>query len=68
MFNEVLTIWSDHAGLSASIWLVLLVFAAYLARNPAHALLDSTGRSIHGACRLFSAALRNLEKNLHRAQ
>jgi len=66
MNNEILTVWSDHAGLSATIWLVLLVFAAYLARKPAHTLINSTGRAIHGACRLFAAALRNLERSLQR--
>jgi len=66
MSNELLTVWSDNAGLSATIWLLLLVSAAYLARNPAHALINSTGRAIHGACRLFAAALHNLEKGLQR--
>lgn len=66
MFNEILTVWSDQAGLSAAIWLAILVFVAYLARNPAHALIESTGRAIHAACRLFAAALGNLETRLQR--
>ena len=66
MFNQLLTVWSDQAGVSAAIWLVILVFVAYLARNPAHALLESTGRAIHAACRLFAAALGNLETRLQR--
>jgi len=66
MFNEILTIWSDQPGVSAAIWLALLVFAAYLARNPAHALIRSSGRAIYVACRLFAASLRNLENALQR--
>lgn len=66
MFNETLTIWSDHPGISAAIWLALLVFAAYLARNPAHALIRSSGRAVYVACRLFAASLRNLESALQR--
>ncbi|MCP4769299.1 MAG: hypothetical protein GY875_23955 [Gammaproteobacteria bacterium] len=66
MFNEILTIWSDQPGISASIWLALLVFTAYLARNPAHALIRSSGRAVYVACRLFAASLRNLESALQR--
>ncbi|MCP4878677.1 MAG: hypothetical protein GY896_24760 [Gammaproteobacteria bacterium] len=66
MFNEILTVWSNQAGISATIWLAILVFVAYLARNPAHALIRSTGRAIYVACRLFSTSLRHLESNLQR--
>lgn len=64
MMNQILTIWSDSPGLSAAIWLVIGVFVAYLARNPAHALIRSTGRSIYVACRLFSTSLRKLQQSL----
>ena len=66
MFNEILSVWSSQPGISATIWLAILVFVAYLARNPAHALIRSAGRAIYVACRLFAASLRNLEKNLQR--
>ena len=66
MFNEILTIWSDQAGLSAAIWMMILVFVAYLARNPAHALILSTGQAIHVACRLFARSLRHLQSSLQR--
>ncbi len=66
MFNEILTVWSNQPGISATIWLAILVFVAYLARNPAHALIRSAGRAIYVACRLFAASLRNLETNLQR--
>ena len=57
MFSEILSVWSDNLSLSAAIWLAILVFIAYLARSPAHALLRSTGRAVYVACRLFSASL-----------
>jgi hypothetical protein len=66
MFNEILTVWSSQPGISATIWLAVLVFVAYLARNPAHALIRSAGRAIYVACRLFAASLRNLETSLQR--
>jgi hypothetical protein len=66
MFNEILTVWSNQPGISATIWLAVLVFVAYLARNPAHALIRSAGRAIYVACRLFAASLRHLETNLQR--
>ncbi len=66
MFTEILSVWSNTPSVSAAIWLVILVFIAYLARNPAHALFRSTGRSIYVACRLFSTSLRKLEENLQR--
>jgi hypothetical protein len=66
MFTEILSVWSETPWVSAAIWLVLLVFIAYLARNPAHALIRSTGRAIYVACRLFAASLRKLEQNLQR--
>ena len=66
MFNELLTVWSDQPGLSAAIWLIILVFVAYLARNPAHTLIHSTGRALHAACRLFATTLRHLERVLQR--
>ncbi len=66
MFHEILTVWSSQPGLSASIWLAILVFVAYLGRKPAHALIQSTGRAIYVGCRLFAVSLRHLESGLQR--
>lgn len=66
MFNDILTVWSNQPGISATIWLAILVFVAYLGRNPAHQLIHSTGRAIYAACRLFAASLRRLETSLQR--
>lgn len=64
MMNEILSVWSGNASVSAAIWLAIGVFIAYLARNPAHDLLRSTGRFVYVGCRLFSRSLRRLEQNL----
>ncbi len=64
MFNDLLNVWSSQPAVSAAIWLVIGVFAAYLGRAPAHALLRSTGRTIYVACRLFAASLKRLEARL----
>ena len=66
MFNDILTIWSNNPGISAAIWLAILVFVAYLGRGPAHALIRSTGQASYVACRLFAASLKRLESNLQR--
>ena len=66
MFNEILTVWSNQPGLSATIWLAILVFVAYLGRRPAHALIHSTGRAVYVGCRLFAASLRRLDLSLQR--
>ena len=66
MFNDLLSVWSSQPGISATIWLAILVFVAYLGRNPAHALIRSTGQAIYAACRLFAASIRRLEAGLLR--
>ena len=64
MFTDILTVWSNEPGISVTIWLAILIFAAYLGRSAAHALIYSTGRTIYAACRLFAASLRQLETGL----
>lgn len=64
MFTDILTIWSDQAGVSLAIWLALLVFALYLARKPAHQLIRSTGRTIHAAARLTARSIARVEAHL----
>ena len=66
MFNDILTVWSSEPGISATVWLAILVFVAYLGRGPAHALIRSTGRAIYVACRLFAASLKRLEADMQR--
>ena len=66
MFNDLLSVWSSQPGISATIWLAILIFVAYLGRNPAHALIRSTGQAIYAACRLFAASIRRLESSLLR--
>ena len=64
MFTDILTIWSDQAGVSLAIWLALLIFALYLARNPAHQLIRSTGRTVHAAARLTARSIARVESHL----
>ncbi len=66
MFNEILTVWSSQPGISATIWLAILVFVAYLGRKPAHALIQSTGRAIYVGCRLAATSLKRVEASLQR--
>ena len=64
MFTDILTVWSIEPGTSATIWLAIFIFIAYLGRSAAHALIRSTGRAIYVACRLFATSLRRLETGL----
>lgn len=66
MNSDLLTIWSDQPGISAAIWLVILVFVAYLARQPAHLLIRSTGNMIYTSCRLFARSLNGIQSRLTR--
>ncbi len=66
MFNEILTVWSNQPGISATIWLAILVFVAYLGRKPAHQLIKSTGHAIYVGCRLSATSLKNVEAGLRR--
>ena len=66
MNTDLLSIWSEQAGVSAAIWLAILVFVAYLARKPAHQLIRSTGQTIFTACRLFARSLNGLQTRLMR--
>lgn len=64
MNSDLLTIWSDQPGISTAIWLAVLVFVAYLARQPAHLLIRSTGNMIYTSCRLFARSLNGIQSRL----
>ena len=55
--NTLLTLWSDHAGLSAAIWLTLIMTLMYFGRQPAHQILNSLGQGLRRLFRLTSRAL-----------
>ena len=56
------TIWSQRPAISLAVWLVLLVTVLYLAREPAHQLLKSTGRAIYRFMRSAARAVAHLEQ------
>lgn len=64
MFQQLLTVWSDSAAISAAIWLVLLVTVLYLGRQQAHHLFSTTGRAVFTALRLASRSVLKLEHRL----
>lgn len=65
-FNDLLTVWADHAALSGAIWLVLIVSALYVARAPAHELFAATGRLAERGLRVAAQAVRHGETLLAR--
>lgn len=64
MFEQLLTVWSDNAALSAAVWLVLLVTVMYLGRQQAHQLFTTTGRALFNSMRLAAFSVRGLENRL----
>lgn len=62
MINELLLLWSDQPGVSLAIWLVVLVTVLYLARQPAHLLIKTTGRSIYRCMRSAAKAVAHIER------
>ncbi|MBV1907784.1 MAG: hypothetical protein KUG78_00590 [Kangiellaceae bacterium] len=64
MNNELLLIWSDHAGLSLSIWIAVLVTSFYLGRKQAHLMFKSTGKMLYSTFRLWEFGLKKLEEKL----
>lgn len=62
MFNELLLLWSSQAGVSLAVWLVIMVLVLYLARQPAHQLLTTSGRAIYRFMRSASRAIAHVEQ------
>ncbi len=62
MYNDLLLLWSSQPGVSLAIWLVVLVTVLYLARQPAHQLIRTAGRSIYRFMRTAGRAIANVEK------
>lgn len=50
-------LWSDSALLSTLIWALLSILTLYLARRPAHELLDRLGQALSNILRLGSSLL-----------
>lgn len=64
MFTELLTLWSDRAAISASIWLVLIITVLYLGRQQTHQVINASFRAIVSTLKLWSYTLRSVEANL----
>ena len=64
-FMEILGIWwPDQPGVSAIIWLLMIVFSMWLARTPAHRAITSFSRIIRNAMRLAARSVVIAEKYL----
>ena len=63
---DLLRTWSDSAGVSLLIWIVIIVLALYLGRSTAHQLISSVSRMVYAAMRITARSLSRLERNLAR--
>ena len=67
MLNDLLLLWSNRPAISLALWLVVLVTVLYLARDPAHQLIKSTGRAIYRFMRSAARAIAQIEQRaIHR--
>lgn len=62
MFSELIMLWSEQPGVSLAIWMALLVTVLYLARQPAHLMIKTTGRTIYRAMRSAAKAAALIER------
>lgn len=61
MLNELLMLWSDQPVASLAIWVAVLVIVLYLARQPAHQLINTSGRAIYRFMRSAAKAVAHIE-------
>lgn len=62
MFNELMMLWSSRPAISMAIWLGILVVVLYLARQPAHQLIKTTGRAFYRFMRSAARAVAQVEQ------
>ncbi|MDH5424251.1 MAG: hypothetical protein OEY29_04545 [Gammaproteobacteria bacterium] len=64
-FSEILAIWwPAQAGVSAAIWLLIVILTMWLARSPAHKAIRSFSFIIRNAMRMAAYSITSLEKHL----
>lgn len=64
-FSEIMAIWwPSQAGVSAAIWVLLIMLFMWIARSPAHRAIRSFSRIIRNAMRMTAHSINALEKNL----
>ena len=64
-FSEIMGIWwPSQAGVSAAIWLVIIIIMMWLARIPAHRAIRSFSFIIRNAMRMTAHSITSLEKHL----
>lgn len=64
-FSEIMAIWwPSNPGVSAIIWLVIIILTMWLARTPAHRAIRSFSLIIRNAMRMTAHSVTALEKHL----
>lgn len=65
VFSELMAIWwPEQAGVSALIWLCIIILLMWMARTPAHKTIRSFSLVIRNAMRMAAYAVTSLEKRL----
>lgn len=63
-FNTILLLWSDSPAISITIWAILLMVAAYLAREPMHSMIHAVTSLLKSAFSQTSTAFSDVQKRL----
>lgn len=64
-FTEIMGIWwPDYTGVSAAIWLFIIIIMMWLARLPAHKAIRSFSFIIRNAMRMTAHSITSIEKHL----
>lgn len=64
-FTEIMGIWwPDNTGVSAAIWLFIIIIMMWLARMPAHKAIRSFSFIIRNAMRMTAYSITSIEKHL----
>lgn len=64
-FSEIMGAWwPDNAGVSAAIWLFVIIVMMWMARTPAHRAIRSFSFIIRNAMRMAAHSITSIEKHL----
>lgn len=64
MYNELPGLWSNNMAVSLTIWLLLIMMAMYLARQPAHLLMRGLAHTLRSQMRMAARSFSLQEQAL----
>ncbi|NOY62809.1 MAG: hypothetical protein GXP10_06630 [Gammaproteobacteria bacterium] len=65
--QDLLQVWSNSPGVSAAVWLAIIVVVLYLGRTPSHQLIRSTSHGLRASLRLVARSVGKMEERLNQS-